>query len=94
MAKQVFKVFVHRDLSGVMPDFLSASNHAGTRCFEEYVAVGPIDIEVDVPDFGASVEIAALERQLAEQEARSAESIAAIRDRISKLQAIGNEVAE
>lgn len=61
---------------------------------ETQIYVGPREIEIDVPeDFDPTAkQVAALERQLAEAGAKFAAESAAIRDRISKLQALTYEV--
>ena len=86
MALQTFKVYVNRDTTGLMPDMLSCSPVAGTRCFETYVAVGPLEIQIDVPPFGTEAELTALQRRLAEEEEQRDAKLAEIKARIAALE--------
>lgn len=86
MAIQKFKVYVHRDMNGKMPDFLSANNHAGQRCFESFTAVGPIEIDIDVPEIDIrQAAIDSLELRVISERNQCQQRVGDLQNRINKL---------
>jgi len=101
MAKQVFKMYMvvgtgscnHGEvyIQGVAPSLTPSSSDylIGARLLKE------VECEFDVPEFDLrQVEVDALEAQVNQERADSQVRVNLLLDRISKLQAIGHEVAE
>lgn len=98
MAKQKFTVWLHKNLEGSFEEgrvWLCESNIAGTKCFEGSISLGSVEIEIEVPEVDTrQAAIDALQQQIKKERADSEVRVNLLLDRISKLQAIGHEVAE
>lgn len=98
MALQKFTVWLHKNLEGSFEEgrvWLCESNIAGTKCFEDSVSLGSVEIEIDVPEIDTrSAAIESLTAAIQKERADSQAKINLLLERISNLQAIGHEVVE
>lgn len=96
MAKQKFKMWMHKNIDGTFDSgevWLAQCNLAGTKCFEDCVALGQVEFELDVPEVDTrQLQIDALNDQIQRERADSQVRVNLLLERISKLQCLAHEV--
>jgi len=98
MAKQIFKLYIHKNISDFGDGKISVMDFDMTKTFNgkpsSYVLLGTVDQEIDVPEMNTDqLQIDALEACIQVERAESQSRVNIMLDRISKLKAIGHDAS-
>lgn len=97
MAKQVITLHLYESTASYNPGhrFTCEADFRGGEFMKDHIWLGQQDVEIDWPEIDTrQAQIDELERQVVVERGQAEHRVNLLLERISKLQAIGHEVAE